>query len=122
MEEENKKGEKNIIIVRDVMENPGRFEESFFCPKCNSSLICLWDKYAANNTANSMEKNMISWMKLIVKCDNCGHGDLILKFLKEREDRFQYAPTTVASPYNLTTSGMHIAPTSKHKHKLWGSL
>jgi hypothetical protein len=80
------------------------FERYFECTKCGSSVICIAEEYLKNNTLNSMEGSLNDSEKIVLRCDNCNHMDLLLKFLKKRK-RVNYSAINYGTNWtqDLTT-------------------
>ena len=47
---------KNKEITMMVIVNNTEYEDMFFCPKCDSSLVCLNPKFVKNNIARTLEE------------------------------------------------------------------
>ena len=102
------------------------YQEVFYCPKCQSSLISLSENYSKNNTANLMddeEKDPNSHLKIILHCENCNCTDLLPKFLKEIERKKDNNPWNVsvgypkpynpAKPYYIKSPSYNLSKTQK---------
>ena len=100
---ETRNYEEHIIVTpRDVpiphyVQENSNYAIGFFCPKCDSSLIYMPEEYTKNNFMNSIkpesDPNVMpghqvneGWDKIVLKCDNCKWADLVMKFMKEKQD------------------------------------
>ena len=92
-EEENKKEEykeQQVVTLKDFPQwrkimDEYRCGDVFWCPKCESSIICLCETYSKNNITNSINKTDMEnedYKKIVLECGNCQHKDILIKFLK----------------------------------------
>ena len=97
--------EKVIVTPSDIKlpeHVKNGYKPFFFCPKCDSSLIVMSERYTKNNLANSIESSGEGWEKIVLECDNCKYVDLINKFLKGLYDDVidsQIKPLRKKNPY-----------------------
>ena len=95
-EQISKKPEQQVVILKDFKQyeqiiREYRCGDVFFCPKCESSIICLCEEYNKNNIMNSMNpedsKSYSSqdFKKIVLQCGNCQYKDILIKFLKTFE-------------------------------------
>lgn len=134
--------EKEVVFLRDFKQYENimreyRCGDVFFCPKCDSSIICLCDDYVNNNIANSMHQDNpenVDFKKIVLECGNCKYKDILMKFLKSIENRrnttiwdeaglvprpykpkkpYYYSPLSIAQYKTPTTSNItsSIKPT-----------
>jgi hypothetical protein len=95
LEGANKSKEKEVVFLRDFTQYENvmreyRCGDVFFCPKCDSSIICLCDEYANNNITNSMNQDKpdnLDFKKIVLECGNCKYKDILIKFLKTFEHK-----------------------------------
>lgn len=130
LDEQSKKQklqEQQVVFLKDFPQwervmHEYRCGDVFWCPKCESSIICLCESYSKNNITNSMDKSMDNddFKKIVLQCGNCNYKDVLIKFLKiiEHETRiwdesginpfpqprprrkpYYYSPTTSYKPY-----------------------
>ena len=98
IEQENKEvsQEQQVVFLKDFPQwdrvmHEYRCGDVFWCPKCESSIICLCEAYSKNNITNSMDKSLDNddFKKIVLQCGNCNYKDVLIKFLKiiEHETR-----------------------------------
>ena len=102
--------EQQVVTLKDFKQCEQIMREYkcgdiFWCPKCESSIICLCDEYKNNNIMNSMNPEDSApysnqdYKKIALECGNCHNKDILIKFLKQIERNTYIYDEAITNPF-----------------------
>jgi hypothetical protein len=113
--------EQQVVTLKDFKQweqimQEYRCGDVFFCPKCDSSIICLCDQYKNNNIMNSMNPEDSTpysnqdFKKIVLECGNCKYRDILIKFLKPFERKSIIDPEGLVYPLSKPRRQRYYSP------------